>query len=195
MPKVIAALLFAEARQRCAEEWPERLGRATACGPHDRFQFGEAELDRIEVRTVRRQIPDRGARARQDHVDALDLVRAEIVGNYDIARAQRGHEDLLEIGEKAGAINRALEDRGRGEPGHPQGRQKRTRLPTRTRRVIIDTRTGEPAAIAPQQIRGDAGFVEKREPLDIPPRRLLLPDRAREMDVRSIVFGGPYRFF
>lgn len=148
MPKVIAALLGAETLQTGAEQRPERVDRATAGGADDRFQFREAEFDGIEIRAVRREIPERRA-GRGDHlVDTGDLVRAEIVGDHDVAGLQRGHQDLFEIGEKARTVDRAVEDRGRGQARDAQRREKRTGLPARTRRVVIDARAGQAATVA-----------------------------------------------
>jgi hypothetical protein len=195
MPKVVAAFVGAEARDALAEQRPERLDGPAARGAQDRFELGEAELDRIEVGAVRRQIPHRGAGGGEDLRDAADLVCAEVVGDHDVAGAQGRHEDLFEIREKAGAVDRALEDGGRGEAGHAQRGQKRTGLPAGARRVVVHPRARQTAAVAPQQIRGDAGFVEKREPLEVPRRRVLVPGGARDDDVRSIVFRRPYSFF
>ena len=70
MSKVIAAFLGAEVRQTGAEEGPEGLGGSTAGGAHEGFELREAEFNGIEVRTVGRQIAERGA-------DALDRVWCE----------------------------------------------------------------------------------------------------------------------
>ena len=195
MPEVIAALVRTEARDALAEQWPEGLDRPAARGAHDRFEFREGEFDRVEVGTVRGEIPDDGPRAGQGLLHPADFVCPKVVGDHDVAGTQRGHEDLVEVGEKARAIDRAVEDPGRREAGHAEGGQKRTRLPAGTRRVIVDARPRQTTAVAPQQIRGDAGLVEKREPGEIPRRRLLLPGGTGELDVRAIVFGRPYRFF
>ena len=55
----------AEVRQTGAEERPEGFGGSTAGGAHEGFELREAEFNGIEVRTVGRQIAERGA-------DALD---------------------------------------------------------------------------------------------------------------------------
>ena len=195
MPKVIATLLRAETWHALAEQGPEGLDRAAARRAHDRLQFREAELDRIEVGAVRREIPHHRARGGEDLFDATDLVRGQVIGDHDVARAERGHEDLLEIGKKARPVDRAVEDGGRGQASDAQRGQKRTGLPAGARRVVVDACARQAAAVAPQQIRGDAGFIEKCEPREIPRRRVLVPGRPRQVDVRSIVFRRPYGFF
>ena len=122
-------------------------------------------------------------------------MRAEVVGDDDVAGLQRRDENLFDVGEKARAVDRAIEDAGRRESGHPQRREKRARLPPRARSVIMDALAAQGAAIPSKQIGGDAGFAEKDEAHRIPGRRGGVPDAARGRDVRPIVFGRPYRFF
>ena len=66
MTKAVAAFLGTEARQARAEERPERLDGSTARSADDRFQLGEAELDRIEVGTVGRRLGARDGAAMRE---------------------------------------------------------------------------------------------------------------------------------
>ena len=43
--------------------------------------------------------------------------------------AQRGHQDLLDVGAEGRIVDRPIEDGGRGEPVEPQARDDRVRLP------------------------------------------------------------------
>ena len=80
MSKVIAAFLGAEVRQTGAEERPEGFGGSTAGGAHEGFELREAEFNGIEVRTVGRQIAERGA-------DALDP--REYAGSHGMTAGNR----------------------------------------------------------------------------------------------------------
>lgn len=122
-------------------------------------------------------------------------MRAEVVGDDDIARVQRRDENLFDVGEEARPVDRAIEDPGCGEPGDPERGEKCTCLPPCAGRVIMDALAAQGATIPSQQIIGDAGFVEKDEVRRIPGRRLPMPRDARRRDVRPIVFRRPYRFF
>ena len=51
------------------------------------------------------------------------------------------------------------------------------------------------AAVAAEEIRGDARFVEEDQPVRVPRRRHVLPGVTRCGDVGTIVFGGAYGFF
>ena len=127
--------------------------------------------------------------------DAGGLVHAEVIRDDDVARPQRGHQDLVDVGQEAGAVDRAIEDARRGQAGDPERREKRTGLPSRARRVIVDPGATRGAAVPPEEIGGDAGFVEKDEAGGIPGGRPGVPRAARGRDVRPIVFGRPHRFF
>ena len=83
---------------------------------HERFQFGEREFDRIEVRTIRRKKPN-------ERPDLLDrgphlwlLVDGEIVEDDNIARAQRRHQHLFDVREEPRTIHRPIKHGGRAQP-------------------------------------------------------------------------------
>ena len=116
MSKVIAAFLGAEVRQTGAEERPKGLGGSTAGGTHEGFELREAELNGIEVWTVGRQIPERGADALDRAADARDFVGGEIVGDHDVPGSQRGHEDLFDIGKETRPVDGASKTPGAVRP-------------------------------------------------------------------------------
>ena len=62
-------------------------------------------------------------------------------------------------------------------------------------RVVVDAGPAEGPTRPPQEIVRNAGFVEKNQACRIPGRRGGVPHDPRGRDVRSIVFGGPDRFF
>ena len=152
MSKVIAAFLGAEVRQTGAEERPEGFGGSTAGGAHEGFELREAEFNGIEVRTVGRQIAERGADALDRLADAGHFVCAEVIGDDDVPGMQGGHEDLFDIGEEARPVDGAVEDPGRGQASHPQRCEKRTGLPPGARRVVVDAGPAEGPTIPPQEI-------------------------------------------
>ena len=96
---------------------------------------------------------------------------------------------------KLAPVDGAVEDPGRGQASHPQRCEKRTGLPPGARRVVVDAGPAEGPTIPPQEIVRNAGFIEKNQACRIPGRRGGVPHDPRGRDVRSIVFGGPDRFF
>jgi len=118
VPEVIAALGWCESRDALAEQGPERLDRSTARGAHQTFELRETLLDRIEIWTVRGQVPQRRAGGLDQRLHALDMMGREVVGDDDVASRQRGDQDLCDVREKTVAIHRAVDDAGCGQPGH-----------------------------------------------------------------------------
>ena len=77
------------------------------------FELGEDLLDRVEVGRVGRQEEQLGAGGADRSADRLAFVAAEIVHDDDVAGGQGGQQALLDIGEKADAVDRPVDDAGR----------------------------------------------------------------------------------
>ena len=195
MMDVVAAFGGGEARQTRTEERPERVDRAAAGFADDGFEFGEAQLDGVEVGTVGRQEAQRRAGRCNRVAHAVDFVRGEVVGNHPVTGLQRRYEDLFDGGEEAGPVHRAIEDPRRGEPRHPQRGDEGTALPPTLGRVIGDPLAAKAAPIAPQESGGDPAFIQKDEASRVERRGSRRPLRAGGRDVGAIVFGRAYRFF
>jgi hypothetical protein len=78
---------------------------------------------------------------------------------------------------------------------HTQGRDHRVRLPMATRREIPQPSAPRTAAIPPQQVGGDAGFIDEDIAAGIMERERVTPDAPRGGDVRAPLLVGVYRFF
>ena len=76
------------------------------------------------------------------------LVGGEIIEHDDIAPAQRGHENLLDVGAECGGVDRPIEDGRRGQFRRAEGRDHRVCLPMAARRVIANARPAKAAGIA-----------------------------------------------
>ena len=98
-------------------------------------------------------------------------VRGEIVGDHDVPGSQREHEDLF--------YRQGL---GPLMAPSPRARSGPSGLPPGARRVRW---TRAPRRVPPQEIVRNAGFVEKDQ----------AGSQVATNSVRSIVFGGPGRFF
>ena len=112
------------------------------------FSFANASSNRIEVRTVFRQKPELRADGfdRSSHRGAL--VTRRVVHDDDVAGRERWHQDLLDVGQKTGAVDRPIKHGWRGEACHAQRPEKRRGVPAAIRRVVGDPGAGQPAAIA-----------------------------------------------
>lgn len=195
MPDVVPAFLWREERECGGDEGDHVVKRARTCGAQQRFQFGERLLDRIEVRTVRWQEAQLCARTFNGEAHVWVAMHREVVEDDDIAPTQRRHQDLVDVGEKRELIDRAVEDRRGRQAGGPQRGDNRVRFPMPTRRVIAQARAPRAAAVASQQVRGDATFIDEDIPPRIPPRLPLTPSSSCGRDVGTSLFVGVYRFF
>lgn len=168
---------------------------ARARGTEEGFQFGEGELDRVEIGTVGRQELQACA-ARFHGRPYLGLfVRREIVQHDDIARVQSRGKDLLDIREERRIVDRPVKHRRRVEAIEPQRDDDRVRLPVTAGRMIPEARAARTAAISAQEIRRDAALVEKEILAHVAQRLNAPPPAARGGDVRPTLFVGVYRFF
>ena len=195
MTDVVATLGRGEARQTLAEERPERVDRSTAGGADDGFEFGEAELDGVEVGAVGRQEPQGRAGRFNGGPHAVDLVGGEIVGDHDVAGLQRRDEDLFDVGQEAGPVHRTIQDPGGGEPRHPQRGDEGAAFPAAVGRVIGDPLAAGATPLSPEEIGGDPRFIEKDEAGRVEGRGGGHPVCAGGRDVGTIVFGRAHRFF
>jgi len=147
-------------------------------GSSPRTWLGERVLDRVEVRTVRRQIKQPRARCFDGRAHACAFMAAEacpgprsgIVHDDDIAGLQFGHEHLRDPRFRGGR-------RKRGRPARAWGRQAASGQPclsgaTRQRRSWFSNARG--AAPCADAVR--AGRAHKSAPCWSWPRPALGPD-------------------
>ncbi len=161
----------------------------------ERLQFGEGELDLIEVGTVRREKSQErtGLFNRRAHLGLL--VDREVVEDDDIARAQRGHQDLFDVSEERWAINGPIEHRRRAKTLTTERGDHRVGLPVTARRVIAESGAARAAAVAPEQIGRHAAFIEKDILPGIVERLPVAPPPTLSGDRGPALFVGVYGFF
>ena len=144
MPEIVPTFVGAEALETVAEQRPERLDGPAAGRADDGFQLGEAEFDGVEIGAVRRQIQEGRAGARNRGAHTGDLVDVEVVRDDEVPGVERGDENLFDVCQKAGAVNGAIEDAGRGQASDAERREERTGLRPRAGRVVVYPRAARP---------------------------------------------------
>jgi hypothetical protein len=93
------------------------------------FELGEDLLDGVEVGGVFRQEDEAGSDIADRLPHRFSLRGAEIVEDHDVARLQRWHEDLFDIGVEALAVDGPVEQAGRVDAVIAQGGEESRGLP------------------------------------------------------------------
>jgi hypothetical protein len=131
---------------------------------------------------------DRGA-------NGAALMAAEVVHNDNVARREDGRENLLDIGAEAHAIDRSVDDAGRGEPVATQRRQEREGPPSAEGCLGDEALAFGASAMGARHVGFRPGLVDEQEPPRIDRRLTRLPPLTQPGDVRPVLFGGAQAFF
>ena len=195
MPRIVDAFVGREQAERRRHQvadlveapWPRRT--------KERFQFREGQFDRIEIRTVGRQKAQVRARLLDGMSNLRLLVDREVIEDQDIAGLKRRHEHLFDIREEHGTVDRPVKDGRRVEAIEAEGGDDRMRLPMTAGRVVVEPRPTRTSTVPPQQIGGDAAFVEKDVLPHIAERLPLAPAAPLSSHVWAPLLVGVHRFF
>ena len=114
-----------------------------------------------------REIPEPSASVADGAPDGRGFVAAQIVHDDDVAWAQDRGELLLDISAKAFAIDRTVEDAGRGETVAAQCAQERQRAPMAVRSEAAQAFSLWAPAAQRRHVGLDPGFVDEDEALRI----------------------------
>ena len=159
------------------------------------LELGKDLLDGVQVWRVWRQEQQARASAADCCADSRPFVAGEVVHDHDIARRERGHEELLDILKKARPVDRLIEHTGGIDPVAAKGGKEGHRLPVTVRHFGV-----EPLALGcPATQRGHVGlgpgFINEDEPSGIKPSLILLPLPAPPCHLGPELFGGQHAFF
>ncbi len=119
MGEVVSAFLRGDRRQGGGNG---RLQAGDGPGgrlPEKRLELSERLLDRIEIRRIRRQEDQAGARLLNGRLGRPHLMSGEIVKHDQVAHPEGGDEDSTDIGVKGGAVQGAVQEHGRRQPPRP----------------------------------------------------------------------------
>lgn len=142
---------------------------------HPVLDLCEGLLDGIQVRGVGRQEPEAGAGRPYGGADSLGFMASEIVHDDDVARPQGFDQELFDIGQEAGAVDRAVEDAGCGDAIAAQCRQESHGAPVPVRREAGQTLALRSPAPQRRHVCFDPGLVDEDETLRIEPRLQRFP--------------------
>ncbi len=188
MADIVGTFRGREGLEGVANSGPQAGNRAGRSGPQAGFEFGKDLLNGIEVGAVGGQIEQ----ARPDSLNRLahacDFMTGEIVHDDAVAGVQGGREDLFDISDKAGAINRPIQDRRGGEVLRAQGGNEGGRLPVSMRDFGDEACPAPTPTVPPGQIRPHGRLIQEDEAVPIEGGRLGAPALACHHDIRPILF-------
>lgn len=195
MPHEVSTFVRCESFDRIRDQAAHVIEGTGACGPQQRFEFREGLFDRIQIGAVGGQKPElRPGRFDRRAYGRLFMDR-EVIENHGRPDGQRRHQDLLDVGEERGVVERTIEHGGGDEAVRGEGGDHGVHLPLAARRKVAEALAAGTAAIAPEQVRRHATFVEEEIRARVPPRLCRLPVTASGGDIRPVLFGGVHRFF
>ena len=145
---IVGAFIGGEEAERRGEQAADLFKVARTCGSQERFQFGEGQFDRIKVGTVGREKSQEGTGLLNRRAHLGLLVGRQIVEHDDVAWAQCGHQDLLDVGAEGSGVHGSIEHGCRGQLGRAERRDDRVRLPVAARRVVANARPAKAASVA-----------------------------------------------
>ena len=195
MPNVVPTFGRREQRQRDRDQLDHLVKIPWPDGAQKRFEFREDLLDRIEIRTVRRQKSEVRPGPFDGRANLGLFVDSEVVEDHDIPGPQRRRQHLFHVRAKARAVDRPIEDGGRCERVGAQGRDDGMRLPMTAGGVVVEARAARTASISTQQVRRDAALVHKHIARGIVQRQPVSPLPALRRHVSAALFVRVYGFF
>jgi hypothetical protein len=159
------------------------------------FELGEEHFDRVEIRGVLGQEEELGASSADGLPNGPALMRAEIVEDDDVARFERGHENLLDVLEEALAIDGSVDQPRCGDPIMTQSGQEGHGLPAAVWRLA---RQPLPAGRPPAEGRHvglGPGFVDEHQAPGVDAVLIGHPLQAAARYIRPVAFAGDQRLF
>src|SRR5262249_6787792 len=121
----------------------------------------------------------------------------------NVTGAQSGHQELLDMGTKAGTVDWPVDDAGGGDPVMAQRRQKGQRAPAAVRHFGDQAGAMGAALLAagagwlcPKACpREGGGLVEEDQAARVKPALVFLPPGPAAGDVGAVLFAGVQCFF
>ena len=120
---------------------------------------------------------------------------AEIVHNDDIAGLEGRHQHLLDIGAEALAVDRPVDDAGRGDAVMPECRKEGHRAPMAVWNLSPERGPTSPPAMGTGHVGLCPRLIDEDETSRIDFKLVPLPPGAAAGDVRAILLGREHGFF
>ena len=162
---------------------------------HPVLDLGEGLLDGIEVWRVWRQEPEPCPGGLDELADGDGFVAAEVVHDDDVARPERGDQQLLDIGAEAYAVDWALEDAGSDQAIAAQRTEEGQGAPVAVRGEAAQSPAPRTPAAQRRHVGLDPGLVDEHQPARIEARLPAFPALPPPGDGGMGLLKGEQRFF
>jgi len=189
------ALARQESVKETADGFFERGHRPLCRGAQQSLELREGQFDRVEVRTVRRQVDEPRPNGFDGVADAGRFVGRQIVHDHHVAGAQRGDQLLLDVLSEGVAVHRSVDHRGGDEAAGAEGADERRRLPMSVGNFPHHAHAPRPTAVKSNHLGVRGGLVEEDQVLRMQVRLPESPQPASLGDVRPILLRGMQDFF
>jgi len=159
------------------------------------FELGKDLLDGVQIGAVGRQEQQPRADAADCCADGGPLVAGEVVHDHDVARRERGHEELFDILKEARPVDRLIEDTRGIDPIAAQSGKEGHRFPVTIWHLGMEPLAFGSPATQRGHVRFRPGFINEHEPPGIKPPLIFLPLPAPSCHLGTELFGGQHAFF
>ncbi len=141
------------------------------CGDRERaktaFEISPETLDRIQLRTVGRQINRKAASVEDRFADDVHLVDVEVVHDDDVAGIDPRRESLLHEAKEGAPVDGRFARHDLRSLSESDCADERHGLPRAKRSQALDALTTQRAAVLATHSRLHEGFVDENEALEI----------------------------
>lgn len=127
-------------------------------------ELGKSVFDGVEIRAIRWKIFEVGTNAFIHFANPWSFVAGEIVHHDHIAGPQLGQQYLLDVGLEGKAVDRSVDDEGRGEPAYRQRPDEGCGFSVAAvRDADLQAFAFEASVVAARHVGGSPGLVDKDE--------------------------------
>ena len=144
----------------------------------------------LKVGAVGREVAQARAGGLDGFAHAESLVGGEIVHDHDVARGERGSEDLLDVGEERRPVHRAVEHHRRDHAGAAKPGREGRGLPVAVRHGGPAARAAAGATAQSRHLCRGAGLVDEDQRVGIEIELAVEPFLPGSKDVLALLLGG-----
>jgi hypothetical protein len=159
------------------------------------LELGEKVFDGVEVGGVSRQMAQAGAGSFDSLLDACHFMTGQVVGDNDIARLERGAQEVAHIAAEGRAIHGTVEHHGGGERLDPQAGDEGGALPLSTWHSRYAALALGSTAMGASHVGRHAGFIQKHQFGDIKRGLAFPPLLPCGLYVGTFLLAGVQSFF